>query len=236
MTGRPQKTWRAGFATDLGHYSVGYGVGRIVSEWLLMSLVNSSRIGLDVCPIAFQVILALLVSDLMYYLLHRLMHQTPWLWQFHMVHHSSVELDWLATVRIHPLEQILIKISQMAPLYLLGFPPAVLAIFMLCSAGMAFWIHANVPWRFPILRWLIVTPEYHHWHHHYQPKEQHKNFAVLFPLWDLLGGTLSLPEGDMPFQYGSDLPVPLGYWQQFIFPFRRIYRMYWTVSPTADKL
>lgn len=235
MVGRPQKIWRTGFVTDLGHYGVGYGIGRAVNEWLLVILGYHSRTGLDVYPIALQVILALLIGDLMYYLLHRLMHQTSWLWQFHGVHHSSVELDWLATVRIHPLEQILIKMFQMVPLCLLGFSPAALAIFTLCSAGMAFWIHANVPWRLPILRLFIVTPEYHHWHHYHQPQVQHKNFAVLFPLWDWLGGTLLLPKGNVPLHYGSDLPVPLDYWKQFTFPFHAIYRMHWTALSTTDK-
>ena len=39
----------------------------------------------------------ILVSDLLNYLAHRLLHRVRWLWRLHAVHHSSERVDWLAT-------------------------------------------------------------------------------------------------------------------------------------------
>ena len=72
-------------------------------------------------PLIFQVPTAILIGDLSFYILHRLFHTVPWLWQFHAIHHSSTHIDWLATVRVHPFEQIVTKACQMIPLYWLGF-------------------------------------------------------------------------------------------------------------------
>jgi sterol desaturase/sphingolipid hydroxylase (fatty acid hydroxylase superfamily) len=42
--------------------------------------------------------------DLLSYWVHRLLHTVPYFWRFHAVHHSSRDLDWLATSRDHPLD------------------------------------------------------------------------------------------------------------------------------------
>src|SRR5690242_16416048 len=58
-------------------------------------------------PLWAQVILAIVLSDLGFYSVHRLFHKIPWLWKFHAIHHSIETLDWLAAHRVHPVDQIL---------------------------------------------------------------------------------------------------------------------------------
>lgn len=94
------------------------------------------------------------------------------------IHHSVEYMDWLAAVRVHPLDQIFTKIFQCVPLYLLGFKTEVFAIYFLFSAALAFFIHSNIRLRFPLLKWCFVTPEFHHWHHSTQRDTYQKNFAV----------------------------------------------------------
>jgi lathosterol oxidase len=82
--------------------------------------------------------------------------------------------------------------------------------------------HANLNWRFGPLRYLLVTPQYHHWHHARHPDYVDANYAVHLPLIDMLFGTFRLPGEDWPDRYGVLEPeVPNGFFRQMVFPFRR---------------
>jgi len=47
------------------------------------------------------------------------------MWPFHAVHHSSEDLDWLGSLRVHPVNDFVNKLMQAAPLLLVGFNPTV---------------------------------------------------------------------------------------------------------------
>ncbi|HET8578957.1 MAG TPA: sterol desaturase family protein, partial [Methylomirabilota bacterium] len=83
-------------------------------------------------------------------------------------------------------------------------------------------LHANVPWTLGPLRYAIASPAFHRWHHTSEAEGRDKNFAGLFPLWDLLFGTFYMPRGRQPMQFGvAGDPVPEGLWAQLCYPFRR---------------
>ena len=77
------------------------------------------------------------------------------------------------------------------PLYVLGFAQPPVFAYVLFVSFQAVLIHANVGWRFAPVRWLLATPQYHHWHHAVEPVDV--NFAVHLPLIDAVFGTLYLP-------------------------------------------
>jgi sterol desaturase/sphingolipid hydroxylase (fatty acid hydroxylase superfamily) len=167
-----------------------------------------------------QVTAAIFIGDLCFYFVHRLLHTVPWLWRFHAIHHSSTHIDWLATVRVHPFEQILTKACQMIPLYLLGFSSEALAIYIVFSSAIAFFIHANVRVKFPILKWIIATPEFHSWHHDRYPQKRAQNLAVQLPILDYIFGTLYMPKNEQPKQYGTKLNTTTNYFNHLIYPFK----------------
>src|SRR5438876_10873774 len=82
-------------------------------------------------------------------------------------------------------------------------------------------IHANLRFEFGPLRWLLATPQFHHWHHTAQRDAVDKNFAVHLPVLDWLFGTFYLPRGRWPDSYGlaDGSPLPEGYVRQFVHPF-----------------
>jgi sterol desaturase/sphingolipid hydroxylase (fatty acid hydroxylase superfamily) len=83
---------------------------------------------------------------------------------------------------------------------------------------LAIFQHANVRLRFPGLRWVINTPEWHHWHHAIDPEAKDKNFGL--PIVDRLFGTAYLPKGKRPRGFGIPDPVPqVGYLQHLAYPF-----------------
>ena len=64
--------------------------------------------------------LMFLVNDLGVYWYHRTSHKVPFLWQFHAIHHSTEELDWLVNTRAHPVDMVFTRLAGLAPVYLLG--------------------------------------------------------------------------------------------------------------------
>jgi hypothetical protein len=68
----------------------------------------------------------IVLIDFIAYWLHRVF-QGKNLWRFHEVHHSSMELDWLAAARVHPVNDIANKSLQAMIIVVLGYAPALLA-------------------------------------------------------------------------------------------------------------
>jgi sterol desaturase/sphingolipid hydroxylase (fatty acid hydroxylase superfamily) len=169
-------------------------------------------------PIWVQVIMIYVLGDFIGYWTHRLFHSRRW-WPFHAVHHSSEELDWLGSVRVHPINDLVNKLAEVTPLLLLGFN-----VFATLSAAVFFtfyaiFVHANVNWDFGPLRSVIATPVFHRWHHSKDQEAWDKNFAGLLPLWDILFGTYYMPQGRWPENFGIHDPMPKTFWGQLWEPF-----------------
>ncbi len=170
----------------------------------------------------FRVIAFLVLFDVGSYWTHRWFHGS-WLWEVSCrSHHSSQQLDWLSTVRHHPVNDVAMRMGQRAAGRFLGFSPQVVAWSFPVLMFHSLLIHANVPWRFGPLGWVIVSPAYHHWHHTTQQEGRDKNFAELFPILDILFGTYYSPFGRQAEQYGIDDPsFPQRVVGQLLYPFRR---------------
>jgi sterol desaturase/sphingolipid hydroxylase (fatty acid hydroxylase superfamily) len=173
-------------------------------------------------PVAVQFVEILLVTDLTQYWVHRLFHQVPALWRFHRIHHSAETMDWLAGSRLHLVDVAITRGLTYIPIYILGFAEAPLFVYIAFVSIQATFIHANVRFRFGPLRWLLATPQFHHWHHGAEAEAVDKNFAVHLPLLDWLFGTFHLPGDRWPAAYGlaDGAAVPRGYLLQFMLPFR----------------
>ncbi|MDX2099131.1 MAG: sterol desaturase family protein [Leptolyngbyaceae cyanobacterium bins.59] len=223
-----QPVLRPAWQTDTCYFFTGYFIGRAagaaVATVLLVQLDTwlqlPFRETIAQQPVWLQAIEAIFVADLGYYIAHRLLHTVPWLWRFHAVHHSVREMDWLATVRVHPVDQVFTKLFQLVPLYLLGFSTQTFAVYVIVSATIAFFIHANLRLDLGALTWIIATPRFHHWHHYNHPDVYNKNLAAQLPIIDWIFGTFYLPKGRNPNQYGIADPVPQGYLGQLLYPFR----------------
>ena len=149
---------------------------------------------------------------------HRLTHQVPFLWRFHAVHHSIEQMDWVASGRLHPLDSAFTQAFTIFPLFLLGYRAGTFAGVAVVVALLALFQHANVRLRFPVLRWVVNTPEWHHWHHAIDAEAQNKNFGL--PVVDKVFGTAYLPTGTHPTGFGTHDPVPqLGYLRHLAYPF-----------------
>jgi sterol desaturase/sphingolipid hydroxylase (fatty acid hydroxylase superfamily) len=153
-----------------------------------------------------QFLCAFLLGDFLLYWIHRWFHGKS-LWRFHAVHHSSEKLDWLSSVRGHPVNDILANAMLFFPFLLLGFGPGAAA-----GAGPALGVfallgHADVEWDWGPFRHVVTSPVYHRWHHSKDPAAIDKNFASFLPLWDILFGTHYMPKDRKPEDFGIHEPV-----------------------------
>lgn len=173
-------------------------------------------------PAAVQFAAILFVADLTQYWVHRAFHRVPLLWRFHAIHHSAEQMDWLAGSRLHLVDVAVTRGLTYVPIYVLGFGEAPLFVYLVVVSAQATFIHANVRFDFGPLKWVVATPQFHHWHHAEDAEAVDKNFAVHLPLLDAVFGTMHLPPR-WPHAYGiaQGERVPDGYVRQLLWPFVR---------------
>ncbi len=227
---REQRVFRKGWRTDLSHFFVSHmGVqisvlltmvpAALLFRWMLGSPFQHA-VGAQ--PLWLQCIEALVLADLFAYGSHRLFHAVPLLWRFHAIHHSCEHLDWLASSRLHIVDIVVTRAVAFLPLYVMGFSPEALVPYLIFASLQGIGIHSNLRFGFGPLRYLLVTPQFHHWHHTAQAEAIDKNFAIHLPVIDRLFGTYHLPGERWPERYGIEgNPVPSGYLPQLAYPFRR---------------
>ncbi len=191
------------------------------TELLEFSAAMHARSPLRVLPAAAQLGIAFVVADFLQYWHHRLAH-TRYLWKLHSIHHSPQTLDWLASVRIHPLNDLPNKLTMVLPILFLGVEIKVFAVAIPLLQLWTIFNHSNLPVTLGPLRYVVTTPGYHRWHHSAHSEARNKNFAGLFPIWDLLFGTFFMPnDRSQPTEFGAGPAVPAGFFAQLAHPFMR---------------
>lgn len=159
-------------------------------------------------PMWLQIILVVLAADFVLYWEHRLYHEVKPLWPIHAVHHSTETLDWLAGSRGHFLQVFSERAMVMLPLYLLGVEQSVLNFYVAFAALQAIIIHCNLGLSFGPLKYIFVTPQFHHWHHSSDKPAIDTNYAAHTVLFDRLFNTYHMPKAHWPVEYGTTKKLP----------------------------
>jgi sterol desaturase/sphingolipid hydroxylase (fatty acid hydroxylase superfamily) len=221
---RPQRILRPGLRTDVAHLLMNHFLVAAATVVLIVAAIVPvfwiRRLDLEAAlPTPIAAGLAVVLVFVGQYWGHRLTHEVPFLWRFHAVHHSIEQMDWVASARLHPLDSAFTQTFTLLPLVLLGYHGHALAGVTFAVTALALFQHANVRLRFPGLRWVINTPEWHHWHHATDADAHNKNFGL--PLVDLVFGTAYMPRDRRPAGFGTrDLVPPTGYFAHLLYPLR----------------
>jgi sterol desaturase/sphingolipid hydroxylase (fatty acid hydroxylase superfamily) len=179
-------------------------------------------------PDVARMLLGVVLFDLVTYWVHRWSHEVPFLWRFHRVHHSTERLDWVSGLRGHPFDGALLA-PPFVFLLAAGFTAQLAGALAVVQVVTGLFLHANVRWRWRPLHRVIITPEFHHWHHADEADAHNTNYSVLLPVWDLLFGTYFMPRGRRPVRYGVTPPLPDGIVAQLRHPLRGLPGVRWTV-------
>lgn len=147
-----------------------------------------------------------LVMDFLDYAYHYAAHRIPWLWRLHLVHHSDREVDVSTTFREHPLETLVRTAVLCGWVVLCGASLQLLILRQTFETIANIGQHSRLtlpkrPARW--LRYLFVTPDMHHAHHHAYLPGTDCNYGDVLSLWDRLFGTqISLRPDSI--QFGVD--------------------------------
>ncbi|MBT4890299.1 MAG: sterol desaturase family protein [Rhodospirillales bacterium] len=177
---------------------------------------------------------------------HLLLHISPFLWQFHKVHHSAETLNPLTTYRMHPVDLFLagsfgnvcggivtgiffyISAGEITIYSFLG-TQLLLAIFNMVANLR----HTHIWLDFGILDYIFISPAQHQIHHSALPRHYGKNCGFGMAIWDWMFGTLYVPAereefpmGLTPDQDPSWHKVSQFYWRPVVLIFGMLKRRY----------
>lgn len=190
-------------------------------------------------PRALETVAAVALMDYTLFLWHVLMHKGGWLWRFHLVHHTDLDLDTTTALRFHFGELIPSVVWRAHQVVLIGVSPRALRIWQIATSASVAFHHSNL--RIPAawerrLLWLIVTPRMHGIHHSIVQDETDSNWSSGLTVWDRLHGTLRLDVPHDRITIGVPAyrdPADLGALRILLMPFRR-QRPTWRVPNTEQ--
>ena len=197
-----QRLFRRRFLNDVGYLIfnseyAGLILGYVAATWIV-SLNSWLPGGLAASwPLWLQFLCLFLVVDFLKWCTHVLLHRVPWLWEFHKVHHSATEMDWLGNWRFHWMEIVFYNTMLYLPTLLLGVAGEIALAVGVLDTAIGHFAHANLRWRIGWLRYVINSPEMHIWHHaHPESGPVDRNFGLSLSVWDWLFGTAYVPAHD----------------------------------------
>lgn len=158
-------------------------------------------------PLWAQLIVGLLIMDFVAsWLVHWVEHHVPFLWQFHLIHHSDQHVDTTTANRHHPGESVLRLLFTTLAVIVAGAPVWLIFVYQSCSLVMTQWNHSNMkmPAKLDVaLSYVLCTPNMHRVHHHYRQPYSDMNYGNIFSLWDRLLGTY-IQVDNRKLRYGVD--------------------------------
>ena len=133
----------------------------------------------------------LVVLDFVAYWLHRGQHQINAWWALHSLHHSQRQMSFWSDDRNHLLDDVLIDGAFALIALLIGVAPTQFVMIVVATRIVESLSHANLRLSFGrIGEYLLVSPRFHRMHHAigigHEGLNKGCNFAVLFPVWDVL--------------------------------------------------
>jgi sterol desaturase/sphingolipid hydroxylase (fatty acid hydroxylase superfamily) len=168
----------------------------------------------------------LVVLDFVDYWLHRGQHAWRWWWALHALHHAQRKMSFWTDDRNHLLDDLIIDVVKAAIALAIGVEPAQFVGLLIATRVLQSLQHANLAWTLGPVGRLIVSPVFHRRHHAigfgHEGRRQGCNFAVLFPLWDMLFGTADYRReieatgirDQLPAPAGQDRDYGRGFWAQ----------------------
>ena len=146
---------------------------------------------------ALQVFAFFFIIDFFYYWFHRAQHTFGWLWMQHKLHHSELSLNITSGNRHHWLEEPIRVFAMWLPMGLLfQQKPISMALPWSVLFLWGYFIHMNLRFSMGPLTPVMCGPQLHRIHHSNLREHRDKNFAAVFPIFDILFGTYCKPAKD----------------------------------------
>ena len=170
-----------------------------------------------------SIVIAFIIQDFAGYWIHRLNHRINFLWNRHIIHHSSEEFNLSCALRQSISNNFKFGAIFLFPAAILGIQPFLFAIISPLHLFLQFWYHTRLIDKMGFFEKILVTPSHHRVHHAINDEYIDKNYSQIFIFWDKLFGTFQAEKKSNPPIYGILHPVKT--WNPIIINFKHLYQM-----------
>ena len=203
--------------------NINVGIGERLSDVLttgsfffVFSWIHRHFALLDIHPGLWSWIILFLCTDFVWYWYHRVSHEVNIFWAGHIVHHQSEDFNFTVSARITVVQAVARGLFWCV-LPFIGFPPAMITVFLLIHGFYPFFTHTQLVGKLGWVEYIFVTPSHHRVHHSSNPEYLDKNYGDVLIIWDKIFGTYA----DQKEQPVYGLTKPLNsysfLWQHFHF-------------------
>ncbi|XP_028851282.1 cholesterol 25-hydroxylase [Denticeps clupeoides] len=181
--------WR--WVGSLGRILVNYLVGVVPATALLLSLrsFDMPELAPSCLLLLRQIILALLLFDSLFFLIHITMHKINWLYQHvHRTHHLNYDMFALIAQDASIPELLSLQFLAIISTVIVGCHPMSELLFHLLNSWLAVEDHCgyDLPFSFHRVIPIFGGARFHQAHH----EKLKGNYAPYFKHWDWLFGTM----------------------------------------------
>jgi sterol desaturase/sphingolipid hydroxylase (fatty acid hydroxylase superfamily) len=194
----------------------------------LFGVTNLMAIYVGNLPAWVQLLILFVIRDFMQWNIHRLLHRTPWMWEFHKVHHSTEVMGFAALMRYHFMENIIYRSLEYLPLAMMGFSISDFFIVHIFTLVVGQFGHSNLYINIGPLKYILNGPQMHLWHHAKELPPSHPlgiNFGITLSVWDYLFKTNYQPFDDenLPVGLPKGEAMPSNFLGQMLHPFKKVF-------------
>lgn len=147
-------------------------------------------------PVWAHLLLGFFARDFIQWWVHRLLHWSPRLWEFHKVHHSVKQMGFAAHLRYHWMENVVYRTIEYLPLAMIGIGLNDFFIIHIFTLAVGHFNHSNFNFNLGPLKYFFNNPAMHIWHHaKHLPGDRPYgvNFGLTLSIWDYLFKTDYIP-------------------------------------------
>lgn len=192
-----------------------------------ITIKSLALIDISSWPMWAQLLIFFIVLDFVQWLTHVALHRFEWMWRFHKVHHSVLEMGFAAHLRFHWMENVFYKpLKTFGVMILGGFEPEQAYIVHFIAITIGHLNHSNVHITYGPLKYIFNNPVMHLWHHVYDlPKgvKRGLNYGISLSVWDYIFRTAIIPKDDANIKLGYPgvEKMPDSFGKQLIYGFRK---------------
>jgi sterol desaturase/sphingolipid hydroxylase (fatty acid hydroxylase superfamily) len=117
----------------------------------------------------------------------------------HELHHEDEHMNVTTALRFHWVESIAENAVQILPAAFLPRPLVTIPLLYLLRYVRTIFEHLAIPLHVGPFNRLLASPANHRIHHSKLPEHFNRNFAAVWPFWDVIFGTYIAPiPGEYP--------------------------------------
>ncbi len=109
----------------------------------MVGISNLVALNVKAMPVWAHLLLGFVVRDFVQWWIHRLLHRSNRLWEYHKVHHSVEQMGFAAHLRYHWMENVVYRTIEYIPLALIGIGLNDFFVIHIFTLAIGHYNHSN---------------------------------------------------------------------------------------------